>query len=36
MYFQGKKKQDCKSKDQNNQDQKNLIESRRKPEEKTV
>ena len=36
MYFQGKKKQDCKSKDQNNQDQKSQIESRRKPEEKTV
>ena len=35
-YFQGKKKQDCKSKDQNNQDQKSQIESRRKPEEKTV
>lgn len=31
MYFQGKKKQDCKSKDQNNQDQKSQIESRRKP-----
>lgn len=36
MYFHGKKKQDCKSKDQNNQDQKSQIESRRKPEEKTV
>ena len=36
IYFQGKKKQDCKSKDQNNQDQKSQIESRRKPEEKTV
>ena len=36
MYFQGKKKQDCKSKDQNNQDQKSQIESRRKPEEITV
>ena len=36
IYFQGKKKQDCKSKDQNNQDQKSQIESRRKPEGKTV
>lgn len=36
MYFQGKKKQDCKSKDQNNQDQKSQIESHRKSEEKTV
>lgn len=36
MYFQGKKKQDCKSKDQNNQDQKSQTESHRKPEEKTV
>ncbi len=36
MYFQGKKKQDCKSQDQKTHDQKKTNESRRKPEEKTV
>ena len=36
MYFRGKKKQDCKSQDQNNRDQKSQIESHKKSEEKTV